>query len=154
MLNDPRDAYRENRVLTADPVALVRLLMEETLRSIAHARRHLAAGEIEARGRAVSKGMDLLTELMLNLNYDAVPEVARNLAALFEYARHRLFEAHAQQSDAGLAEAMRVLQPVLEAWIAVEQRGREVAETVQPHVAVPRNPYQQAEELDRPPSWI
>jgi len=110
------DAYLESRVLSADPLELIHILYEHTLRMVRDARWHLAEGDITGRGKATSRAIAALTELDLSLDRKAGGSISRNLAELYHYMRCRLLEANIQQTDAPLAEVETLVQTLTEAW--------------------------------------
>lgn len=114
-----RDAYVDSRVLAADPIELVHILYEHTLAMVRDARRHLAADDIPARSRSVSRAIAALDELDGSLDRGAGGSISRNLAALYQYMRLRLLTANIQQTDAPLAEVEKLLQTLGEAWSAI-----------------------------------
>ncbi len=110
------EAYQELEIELADPVKLVELLYQGALQSVRAARCDLAAGQIERRGRAISKVSAMLMELSASLDMDRGGEIARNLAALYQYMLMRLTEGHIKSSDAALAEVERLIVTLATAW--------------------------------------
>ena len=60
MWNNAQDAYLEHRILSADPLELVRLLYQAAIGAVREARRALSAGEIAARSRAISRACGIV----------------------------------------------------------------------------------------------
>jgi len=116
MPNHRYQNHLEDEILTANPVHLIRLLYRGALDSITSARRYLKLGDIRARSRAISKAMAIVTELSLSLNHTTGGDVSKNLAELYAYAEKLLIQANQEQSDPPLAEAERLLSPLLQAW--------------------------------------
>jgi len=116
MTGNPYQDHIAERVLSADPVELVLLLYEELARSIASARRALAAAQPLERSRAISRAMEIVTELDHALNPSADPSLTLRLAQLYAFLLDQLQTAHALQSDSHLANAERVVRTLLEAW--------------------------------------
>jgi flagellar secretion chaperone FliS len=119
MYRNANDAYLESRVLSADPVGLVRLLYQAASGAVRDARRHLAAGEIEARSRCISKACEALIELTAALDRERGGEIGQRLALLYDYMQGRLLDANLQQDDAPLAETLGLLATLAEAWEGV-----------------------------------
>lgn len=109
--------YIENQILGADRLELVRLLYRGAIGAIQDARHQLSAGEIMLRSKSVSKAIDFLSELSLSLNHEVGGDLSKNLAELYGYIQQLVLSAHAEQSDAKLAEAINLLTILLEAWI-------------------------------------
>ena len=132
MWNNVRDAYLESRILSAEPLELVRMLYQTAAGAVRDARRHLEAGEVLARSRAISKASQALLELTGALDFGRGGEIAQRLAQLYEYMLHRLAEANFQQTDAPLAEVLALLATLSEGWDAIQTAAQpETAETAQ-----------------------
>lgn len=125
-------AYLESQVLSADPIELVRILYQIALDSVQEARRHLAAGDIAARSKAIGQAISALSELNAALDHSNGGAISRNLEELYRYLRQRLTEANLRQQDGPLAEAGSLLTTLSDAWKGV--RSEPAAE---PAVAVP-----------------
>jgi len=119
MASSGHDAYVAEKILSADPVELVRILYRAAIESVEEARRHLARGLIPARSASVSKAVEILSELSLSLRPEPALEISRRLAELYDYMQRRLLEGNFEQQDAPLAEVSRLLATLAEAWQAV-----------------------------------
>jgi flagellar protein FliS len=113
--------YLATQILGASRLEVVRLLYRGALTSVQEARQHLSAGEIMLRSKSVSRAIDFLSELTVSLNHDAGGSLSKNLAELYGYMQHLLLQAHAEQSDAKLAEAARLLTTLLEGWDQISE---------------------------------
>lgn len=116
----------ESRVLSADPIELIHILYEHTLGLVQDARCHLAAGDISARGKAISRAIDALAELDSSLDHEAGGSISRNLAGLYQYMRMRLLTANIRRQDAPLAEVESLLKTLSEAWSAIRPAAQAV----------------------------
>ncbi len=124
MSHNGHDAYLEGRVLSADPLELVRLLCQGCSDAVREARRKLAEGDIAGRSRAVSRAYEILTELLTSLDRQRGGEVAQRLALLYDYMQRRLIEANCRQEDAPLAEVLGLVATLGEAWEGVQEQSR------------------------------
>ena len=113
------DAYLESRILSAEPLELVRLMCQACIRAVRDARAHLAAGDIRARSQALTKAAEILIELAASLDYERGGALSVRLASLYEYMLGRLTEANVQQADAPMAEVLGLLATLSEAWDGV-----------------------------------
>ena len=116
MCKSAQDAYLEERILSADPLELVRLLYQAAIAAVRDARRALATGEIAARSRSISKACDIVMELNGALDHSRGGTLSGRLAALYDYMLRRLLDANMQQSDGPLAEVLGLLSALDEAW--------------------------------------
>jgi flagellar secretion chaperone FliS len=121
MAYSAHDSYLESRILSADPLELIRLLYQAAISSVREARRHLAAGAIAARSRAISKTSDILRELECSLDRERGGEISQRLAQLYDYMQRRLIEANFQQADGPLAEVLSLLSTLAEGWEGIKR---------------------------------
>lgn len=116
MYANANDAYLESRVLSAEPIDLVRMLYQAAIDAVRNARRHLQAGEIAARSHSINKACAILAELQSSLDHERGAELAVRLDSLYEYLQRKLVEADFKQSDACLSEALGLLSNLFEGW--------------------------------------
>lgn len=119
MRNNAHDAYLESRILTAEPMELIRLLYQAATGAVRDARRCLEEQDIAGRSRSISKACDILAELMGALDHERGGEISMRLAQLYDYMQRRLIEANFQQSDPPLVEVLGLLSTLSEAWNGV-----------------------------------
>lgn len=113
------DNYLEDKVLSASPLELVRLLYRGAVEATGEARRALREGDITARGRAVGKAEAIVGELAQSLRpVEGAAELHANLQQLYAYVLAELARGHYEQSDAALANAERLLATLEEGWRA------------------------------------
>ena len=117
MRTNAYQSYFENEILSADPLKLVQLLYRGALDAIGCARGYLASGDIQARSKALTKAINILTELVHSLDHSRGGELSQNLVRVYDYTQRLLIESNSQQIDAPLAEAERLLSTLLEAWL-------------------------------------
>ena len=115
----PNDRYLEQRVLSADPIELIQILYEHAIDLVREARTALAAGDIVARSKAISRTIGVLGELSGSLDREAGGAISENLAALYQYMRTRLTVANLKQEDGPLAEVESLLDTLGGAWKAI-----------------------------------
>ena len=111
------NTYEQNRILSASPMELVRILYSEARCAVRNARENLRCGDIGSRSREISKAQAILLELATSVDTAGGGDVGVRLLALYEYMQNRLLEANTQQSDAPLAEVSQLLATLQEAWL-------------------------------------
>lgn len=112
----PINTYEENRILSASPVELVRILYSSAARAVRDARRGLRDGDIAGRSREISRAQEILLELATSVDSSKAPELGERLLALYDYMQARLVAANTQQQDGPLAEVEGLLDTLQEAW--------------------------------------
>jgi len=107
---------------------IVAMLYEGARRAIAQARMHLHAGNVAARGEAISKAMRIVEGgLAASLDMEAGGELAQRLSALYKYITRRLLEANVQKSEAMLIEVDGLLATLEKAWLSVAAEAARMA---------------------------
>jgi|ERR1700682_5413536 flagellar protein FliS len=138
-----RQAYLEERVLSADPLELICLLYQHAIDSVRDARSYLASGEIAARSRAITKAIGILGELNGSLDHGAGGAISGSLEQLYTYMTVRLTEANMRKQEAPLTEVESLLSTLAEAW--KETRARQ-SESSQPPAKSPTEAWQESED--------
>jgi flagellar secretion chaperone FliS len=115
--SDVRKEYLSSRVSSATPMELTRMLYEGALQSVQEAVTAHRAGDILARGNAVTKTVQILGELRFSLRREVNPQYCDTLAGLYGYIQRRLIQAHAEKSESMLREVQGLIQTLLEGWI-------------------------------------
>lgn len=116
MPGDAQHAYLETKILTADPVELVRILYRAAREAARRALDHMAAGRIAERSREISRTMAIVMELSSTLNHSAGTTLSRTLAELYDYMQRKLLEANLRQRPEPLVEVITLLATLLEGW--------------------------------------
>jgi len=125
-------SYLENDVLTADPLKLVQLLYEGAIEAIESARRHLGAGDVWARARAITKALAILHALTASLDHAKGGELSVRLAGLYDYIERLLIDANSKQEERPLVEARQLLNVLMEGWRGCTPTVRPAAEESEP----------------------
>jgi len=129
MPGTPYNAYMESKILTADPLELVRLLYVNASDAVRRAREHLAGGRIAERSQEISRALSILWELSASLDHSKGGALSRRLAELYDYMQRRLLEANMRQTPEPLAEVEGLLATLREGWEQIrpaDERGGEV----------------------------
>ena len=118
------NAYRqigvETSAASASPHQLVLMLFDGFRDCIAQARGAMIAGQIEAKGRAISRAVGIVGEgLKGGLNLEAGGTLAGDLEALYAYITLRLTHANLHNDLAALEECERLMEPLRSAWVAI-----------------------------------
>lgn len=111
----------ESGAMSASPHQLIVMLFDGAKTAITMARHHMANGEIAAKGKAISKAINIIDNgLKASLDADAGgtagAALVTNLSALYDYINQRLMYANLRNDPALLDEADRLLADISSAW--------------------------------------
>jgi len=115
-LLEAKREYLEQHVTSASPVELIQLLYQSGVQAVEEAVVALHGGDILNRGRAVTKAIEILSELQASLRHDGQGEYASTLNGLYAYMQQQLMRAHRESSAPLLAEVSRLLNTLLDGW--------------------------------------
>jgi flagellar protein FliS len=111
--------YFEQKILSVDPIELIRLVYQRARSCVADAREHLRNKRILERSAAIMRAYMAIHELLSALQPDVAPELCGRLESLYLYMQERLLEANMRQEDPPLAEVLRLLTTLEEGWSGV-----------------------------------
>ena len=115
--------HAETSVTEADPHHLVSLLLDGALGAIATAFSAIERGDIEAKGRAITRAVGIVDEgLRHSLDMRAGGSVAETLYALYSCVLVRLTAANCNNDSALLRECSRLLTPLRDAWHGIKPK--------------------------------
>ncbi|WP_397475607.1 flagellar export chaperone FliS [Pusillimonas sp.] len=107
----------ETQVLSATPEQLITLLFDGALAAIAKAGLYMQNGDIQGRGNAISKAIDIVDSgLKASLDMEAGGELSRNLAATYELIVYNLLQANLHADAEKLELAKQLLGDIGDAW--------------------------------------
>jgi flagellar protein FliS len=114
----------ETSTMAADPHRLVALLFDGLLEAIAQGRGAIRNGQIAAKGLALARAARIVNEgLKAALNLSAGGELAQDLHDLYAYIELRLTQANLRNDDQALAECVRLITPLSQAWAEITPKG-------------------------------
>ena len=115
------NAYRQvgahSGVENASPHQLIQMLFDGLFQSLNAARGAIERGEVEEKGRHISKSVRILQEgLVMGLDLEKGGELAANLKLLYDYSVAQLTKANVHNDVVLVEEVIKVLQPVAQGW--------------------------------------
>ncbi|MDR2184056.1 MAG: flagellar export chaperone FliS [Treponema sp.] len=117
-------AYRETRVKTASQGQLIIMLYDEAVRQLDMGLDLLGEnlsekkdpGRIEQISKAILKTQEIITELMVSLDFEQGGEIAKNLFSLYTWFNHELLEANIRQDLKQITLIRRMICELRGAW--------------------------------------
>jgi flagellar protein FliS len=116
--------YKETKVKTASQGQLILMLYDEAVRQLNLAIEMLGSkdkddnfpAKIEPLGKAVMKTEEIITELMVSLDFEQGDEIAKNLFALYSWFNRELLEANIAQDLERIKKVRDMLSELRNTW--------------------------------------
>ena len=111
-------SYKEVRVNTASQGKIIVMLYDEIIQQIDRARDELMAKsrKYDKISAALIKARDVVTELMVSLNFDKGDKIAQGLFSLYHFFNAKLIEANVKKEVAPLNEIYPLISELRESW--------------------------------------
>lgn len=114
--------YLKGTVMTAKPEQLQVMLLDGAVRYASKGREALAARQFEESFNHLDRAQRICLQLGAGLNREANPELADQMAALYNFCYMRLVEANMQREPQLADEAIRILKHQRETWQLIVER--------------------------------
>jgi flagellar protein FliS len=117
-------AYRETGIKTASQGQLIIKLYDAAVKQLDNSIDLLkltqgttpAPGKIEKIGKGILKAQEIITELMVSLDFDAGGEIAKNLFSLYSWFNQELFEANIAHDTRRVLIVRNLINELRGAW--------------------------------------
>jgi flagellar secretion chaperone FliS len=107
-------AYQQNSVLTASPGELTLMLYNGCLKFINLAQKAILDKNIEVKHNNITKAQNIISELILTLNYDY--GISNEMKRLYDYILRRLVEANIKNDFQILKEVEEMVTEFRDLW--------------------------------------
>ena len=123
-------AYKETRIRTASQGQLIIMLYDEAIKQLDKGLELLSLNKsgkndpsrIEIIGKAIIKARDIITELMVSLDFEQGGEIAQNLFALYTWFNKELLEAHMSMDMARIGVVKAQMDDLRSAWVDISAK--------------------------------
>jgi flagellar protein FliS len=110
------DRYRQVQANTSTPGELLLALYDGLFRFLNGAKVCFENQQAPRGRELVGKAHAIISELMLALDHAAAPELCANLVAVYDFSLSRLSDANRTATPQPIADVVRALTPLREAW--------------------------------------
>ena len=107
---------RRENIANADSVTLTIYCLDAAVKTLAEAKQYHVVGSMDEASAKIRKVQDVITELLLGLDYDQGGEIARNLGKLYNFMIRSLIEIHAGQDPAVFDQIGGLLSRLKSTW--------------------------------------
>ncbi len=121
---DPIHSYKETQIKTATPAKLILMLYDGAIKYI-----NMAVEKIDKKYKAydevsnhIIRAQDIVTELIVSINFEKGGEIAKNLFSLYMYMNRRLLEANIKKNSTVLEEVKKLLVELRSAWAEIANK--------------------------------
>jgi len=122
MMNRAQDAYRRTNVETADTASLVLMCYEATIRDLQQAKEDHASRRMDAAYERIRHGQDVITELLVGLDFERGGEIAVNLSRIYNYLLRELIGINSMKPPETYNGLISILEELREAWQEVKRK--------------------------------
>ncbi len=111
-------AYKETAVRTASGGKMILMLYDAAIRQMDAAIEHIESGtrQLDLINTAVLKAQDIITELMVSLDFEKGGELAPKLFGLYRFFNEQLMEANLKKDPEPLRAVRSMMGELREAW--------------------------------------
>ncbi|MDC7125421.1 MAG: flagellar export chaperone FliS [Spirochaetales bacterium] len=118
---NPLNAYRETNIKTASQGKLIIMLYDGAVRNMETAVSGLSSEnpKFDKVNNAILKAQDIITELMVSLDFERGGEIANNLYNLYIFFNKELMQANVQKDKEMITPVIKMMKDLRSAWIQV-----------------------------------
>jgi len=124
-----RKSYQKTSIETADILKLVILCYETAIKDLEVARDYHENNAIDKGYDKIHHAQDIITELLLGLDYEQGGEISVNLSKLYNFMLRQLMGINSSQDTLIYGHIIKMLSELKDAW---EQVRKTASETLSP----------------------
>ncbi len=127
MLKDAHSQYKETQVLTASQGQLIVMLYDGAIKFIKNALSCIKdRKKYDQVNEYLIRAQDIITELMLSLDFEAGGEMADKLYSLYLYFNKQLIDGNIRKDENPLKEVVGYLESLRSSWAQIANQNNEV----------------------------
>lgn len=121
---DPHKVYRETQIKTANQGKLIVMLYDEAILQVGRAIDGLNDGvnSIDTVNNALIKAQDLVTELIVSLDFERGGEIAQSLFSIYLFFNTQLKEANVKKNAGPLQNVRTMLAELRAVWSEIADK--------------------------------
>ncbi len=115
-IEDYANGSATSRALVADKVALIQMLFDGLVDSLASAMGHLEHSAIEPKCQALTRASRIVVGLKGALDHSQGGDLSRNLDELYDYALRRIMQGNLKNDLEAVKEVHSLMSEIRQAW--------------------------------------
>jgi flagellar protein FliS len=121
---NPLNVYRETQIKTANQAKLIIMLYDGAIKQLNCAVEAMKEGHLryDVMNDSIIKAQDIISELMVSLDFERGGEIARNLFSLYIFMNRRLLDANIKKVIKPLKDVKKMLLELREAWVEISNK--------------------------------
>jgi flagellar protein FliS len=119
---NPYDKYKQTEINTANQGKLIVMLYDGAIKFLNIALENMHPKTYDLVNTNIIKAQDIITELMLSINFTDGGQVSTHLFNLYMYFKRRLLEANIQKDPEIVKEISKMLKDLRDAWDKISAR--------------------------------
>jgi len=117
---NPYKRYQQAQVETANPLDLIIMMYDGTLKFLNQAKMAIEEKKIEPAHNAIQRAHRIIDELNFSLNMEAGGEVAENLRRFYQYIDTELTKANLKKDPKIIDRIMGLLSEMKSSWVELK----------------------------------
>jgi flagellar protein FliS len=114
--------YQKTNIESADPLKLIVMCYDAAIQDLDMARDFHQNSNMEAAYEKIRHAQDIITELLLALDYERGGEIAQNLSRLYNFTLRKLLTINSREDTSIYNHLIRILSGLRDAWEEIRQR--------------------------------
>ena len=114
--NQAIDTYKKTAVETADPLQLIIMCYEGAVRDLQDAKTHHGNHDMDQAYDRIRHAQDIITELLIALDYEKGGEIAVNLGQLYNFILRKLIGVNSRNETTVYDPLIKILSDLKESW--------------------------------------
>jgi flagellar protein FliS len=112
--------YHRTAIETADPLQLIILCYDAGINDLKQAKELHERGEMNDAYRKIRHAQDIITELLVGLDYERGGDIARNLSRLYNFILRQLIGINSRDNTSIYDHLVEILDELRDSWEAIK----------------------------------
>ena len=115
------NAYKETSIKTASSSKIILMLYDEAIKQMDIAANNMEKEpkKLDAINSAILKAQEVITELMVSLDFEKGGEIAKNLFSLYMFFNQELMNSNVKKDPGPVKHVRRMVSEIREAWAEI-----------------------------------